>query len=173
MRFPSKAYLYGGGTFIIPWVLVTIFLGWPLLCTEMAMGQQLQQGIYGKGGGRLASNTQVHLNLSTSFFFPWMPRHLSIHKIDSSYVCEGQVVELLKGSGVIDSKFGYNLSAEITQQSCHVVWLSTTPSVVARGCENVVVWWTHPCFAHIFFPKRNPYSAQFVMPPAPPPSVSH
>jgi|TARA_B110000240_G_scaffold32151_1_gene34564 SNF family Na+-dependent transporter len=47
MRFPSKAYTYGGGTFIWPWLLATVFLGWPLLCTEMAMGQQLQEGIYG------------------------------------------------------------------------------------------------------------------------------
>ena len=49
-RFPALAYKYGGGAFFIPYILALLFIGFPLLLLEIALGQHLQTGDVGVFG---------------------------------------------------------------------------------------------------------------------------
>ncbi len=49
-RFPALAYKYGGGAFFIPYILALLFVGYPLLLLEVALGQHLQTGDVGVFG---------------------------------------------------------------------------------------------------------------------------
>jgi len=46
-RFPYLAGKYGGGAFLIPYLLMLFFLGIPLLIMEFAIGQKMQLGAVG------------------------------------------------------------------------------------------------------------------------------
>lgn len=43
-RFPYLAYEYGGGAFLLPYLLILFIIGIPLLIMEFAIGQRLQKG---------------------------------------------------------------------------------------------------------------------------------
>ena len=43
-RFPYLAYEYGGGAFLIPYLLALFIIGIPLMILEFAIGQKLQRG---------------------------------------------------------------------------------------------------------------------------------
>ena len=46
-RFPFLTHKYGGGAFLIPYLIALILLGIPLLILEFAIGQKLQKGAIG------------------------------------------------------------------------------------------------------------------------------
>lgn len=46
-RFPYLAYKFGGGAFLIPYILAFLVVGIPLLMLEFALGQKFQKGAVG------------------------------------------------------------------------------------------------------------------------------
>ncbi len=46
-RFPYLAGKYGGGAFLIPYLIALVLVGVPLLMLELAVGQKMQQGAIG------------------------------------------------------------------------------------------------------------------------------
>ncbi|KAM9383833.1 inactive sodium-dependent neutral amino acid transporter B(0)AT3 [Pholidichthys leucotaenia] len=46
-RFPYLCQIYGGGAFLIPYLIALVFQGLPLLYLEMAIGQKLRKGSIG------------------------------------------------------------------------------------------------------------------------------
>jgi NSS family neurotransmitter:Na+ symporter len=56
LSFSAKAYFYGGGAFLVPFVAAMMILGIPLLCLEGVIGQYFQLPLvsaYGKVAGRV------------------------------------------------------------------------------------------------------------------------
>jgi NSS family neurotransmitter:Na+ symporter len=49
-RFPYLAGKYGGGAFLIPYLIVLFLLGIPILILEFALGQRMQKGAVGAFG---------------------------------------------------------------------------------------------------------------------------
>eukprot|EP00397_Hematodinium_sp_SG-2012_P002584 GEMP01002591.1.p1 GENE.GEMP01002591.1~~GEMP01002591.1.p1 ORF type:complete len:800 (+),score=165.34 GEMP01002591.1:184-2583(+) len=43
-RFPAKCFEYGGGTFLLPYSLALVLIGFPLLILEIGLGQAFQGG---------------------------------------------------------------------------------------------------------------------------------
>ncbi|XP_068591056.1 sodium-dependent neutral amino acid transporter B(0)AT3-like, partial [Cebidichthys violaceus] len=46
-RFPYLCQIYGGGAFLIPYLIALVFEGLPLLYLELAIGQRLRMGSIG------------------------------------------------------------------------------------------------------------------------------
>lgn len=46
-RFPYLAGKYGGGAFLVPYLIALIVIGVPMLMLEFAVGQKMQQGVVG------------------------------------------------------------------------------------------------------------------------------
>nr|XP_044992752.1 sodium- and chloride-dependent transporter XTRP3A-like isoform X3 [Jaculus jaculus] len=46
-RFPYLCQMYGGGSFLVPYIIMLILEGMPLLYMELAVGQRMQQGSIG------------------------------------------------------------------------------------------------------------------------------
>ena len=56
LSFSSKAYFYGGGAFLVPFITAIIVLGIPLLCLEGVIGQHFNLPLvaaYEKVAGRM------------------------------------------------------------------------------------------------------------------------
>ncbi|SCA59064.1 hypothetical protein AB751O23_CP_00050, partial [Chlamydiales bacterium SCGC AB-751-O23] len=43
-RFPYLAYKFGGGSFLVPYLIALLLMGVPLLMLELMLGQKLQVG---------------------------------------------------------------------------------------------------------------------------------
>ncbi len=46
-RFPYLAGKYGGGAFLVPYLIALVLVGVPMLMLELAVGQKMQQGAIG------------------------------------------------------------------------------------------------------------------------------
>src|SRR3989338_7206230 len=46
-RFPYLTYKFGGGAFLIPYLIVLLLVGIPMMMLEFAVGQKMQKGAVG------------------------------------------------------------------------------------------------------------------------------
>ena len=55
-RFPRIASQYGGGAFMIAWIIFLFIWAIPLLTVELALGKKIRQGVIGSFGTMLGRN---------------------------------------------------------------------------------------------------------------------
>merc|ERR1719221_2243932 len=80
-RFPYLAYTYGGGAFLIPYIICLLCLGLPLFILELGIGQMLRQGSIGiwqkmglrrwQGVGRGATVCTFFVSLYYNVILAW------------------------------------------------------------------------------------------------------
>lgn len=93
LSFSAKAYFYGGGAFLVPFIMAILILGIPLLCLEGIIGQYFQLPLvpaYAKAVGRMGK------------FFGWLSI-LSVITIGGYYL-------LLTGWTL---SYGYFIAADL------------------------------------------------------------
>lgn len=144
-RFPYLCQIYGGGAFLIPYVIALVFEGLPLLHMELAIGQRLRTGSIGvwtsispyMGGLGVASLVVSFLvGLFYNMILAWILWYLfnSFQNPVPWNVCPlntnhtGYVTECEKGSPV--NYFWYRTT------------LNITANIEASGC---VQWWLVLC----------------------------
>ncbi len=77
-RFPYLAGKYGGGAFLLPYLIALVFVGVPLLMLEFAVGQKMQQGAIG-------SYKQLHRCLNPTHNYPILNRYGQANSNGESY----------------------------------------------------------------------------------------
>ena len=88
-RFPYLAYKYGGGSFVLPYTIMLVFVGLPLFFLELALGQYSQSGpidVFGnlmpllKGNGYAMLATSILAAIQYDVILAW-----SLHYFFSSF----------------------------------------------------------------------------------------
>ena len=88
-RFPYLAYKYGGGSFVLPYTIMLVFVGLPLFFLELALGQYSQSGpidVFGnlvpllKGNGYAMLATSIYAFIQYDVILAW-----SLHYFFSSF----------------------------------------------------------------------------------------
>ncbi len=81
LRFPFQAAKYGGGAFLVPYLIALVLLAVPLVWIEMALGRPPKQaghsitGLYGAWGGRLGrliSSWAVYVSLIVGSYYAYL-----------------------------------------------------------------------------------------------------
>ncbi|KAM4540009.1 inactive sodium-dependent neutral amino acid transporter B(0)AT3 [Odontesthes bonariensis] len=146
-RFPYLCQIYGGGAFLIPYLIALVFQGLPLLYLELAIGQRLRMGSIGVwnsispllGGVGIASSIVSFL---VSIFYNtilawvlWYFFHSFQNPLPWSY-CP-----------LNDNLTGYNLECE-KSTPVNYFWyretLNITPNIETSGSLQ---WWLVVCLA--------------------------
>ena len=70
-RFPYLAYKSGGGAFLVPYFVMLILCGIPLLYMELAVGQYTRRGPIGALGKLCPILKGEHLNLDMESWGQW------------------------------------------------------------------------------------------------------
>lgn len=114
-RFPYLVGKYGGGAFLVPYVLLMFLLGLPLLILEFSLGQKMQQGAIGafrrihpkaKGVGlasvlcSFAVSCYYAVVISWSLLYFWHSLSLSWGKNTKDFFFR-EILQVSPGPGVI------------------------------------------------------------------------
>jgi len=85
-RFPYLTYTYGGGAFLVPYLLALVLLGLPLFALELGLGQMLRKGTVGvwselglprlRGVGIAATIATFFLSLYYNVILAWTVYYL-------------------------------------------------------------------------------------------------
>tara|TARA_Y100000310_G_scaffold89923_1_gene87151 strand:- start:99485 stop:101026 length:1542 start_codon:yes stop_codon:yes gene_type:complete len=154
-RFPYLTYKFGGGAFLIPYLISLLVLGIPLLILEFAIGQKLQKGavdafktinhkLRGIGIGAIFSGFVVVIYYaavmawSLAYFVNSFRAKLPWSENASGFFYES-VLQLSSGVGEIG---GINLYLLV---ALAIVWIAIYLSV-RKGVKSVgkIVTWTMP-----------------------------
>ncbi len=128
-RFPYVCYQNGGGTFLIPYIIMLLVVGLPLFFMEMILGQyaglsctkiyaRLAPGLKGMGYGMITIPTVIN------FYYT---------------VVMGYAFYFLFRGFTADKKLPWGLcDQEFNTMNCYSL-------IQAEGCENTTVYWNHTC----------------------------
>ncbi|XP_076822055.1 sodium- and chloride-dependent GABA transporter 2-like [Clavelina lepadiformis] len=83
-RFPYLCFKYGGGAFLIPYMLSIVLLAIPLLMLEVSLGQSVRKGVIAswatvplfKGISLAAGMLMIHSNISYPVILAWVLKYL-------------------------------------------------------------------------------------------------
>lgn len=149
-RFPYLAGKYGGGAFLVPYLIALFLVGVPLLLLEIALGQKMQQGAIGSyrklhpGFGGLGVFTSISAFVVVAYYAVVMAWSL-IYALNSFAVpwsgnAEGyffkEVLQLTDGVGDLGGINGSILLALV------IVWMAIYFCVWqgTKSVEKVVVY---------------------------------
>ena len=134
-RFPYLAAKYGGGIFLLIYILLAVTFGYTMIIAETALGRMTRKspvGAYshfGKGKG-LA-------------FGGWINAVIPILIVPYYSVIGGWVIKYLLGyllgQGSLlaaDGYFGSFISSGLSVELCFIVFISMTLAIIFAGVEN-------------------------------------
>ena len=136
-RFPYLAAKYGGGIFLLVYILLAITFGYSMIVAETALGRMTHKSpvgafsAFGKGRGRLLGG--------------WINAVIPILIVPYYSVIGGWVIkyllEYLRGSGsalAADGYFGSFISSGLSVEVCFLIFTAFTLSIIFAGVRGGV-----------------------------------
>ena len=136
-RFPYLAAKYGGGIFLLVYILLAVTFGYSMIVAETALGRMTHKSpvgafsAFGKGRGRL--------------FGGWINAVIPILIVPYYSVIGGWVIkyllEYLRGSGsalAADGYFGSFISSGLSVEVCFLIFTAFTLSIIFAGVRGGV-----------------------------------
>ena len=136
-RFPYLAAKYGGGIFLLVYILLAVTFGYSMIIAETALGRMTHKSpvsafsAFGKGRGRL--------------FGGWINAVIPILIVPYYSVIGGWVIkyllEYLRGSGsalAADGYFGAFISSGLSVEVCFLIFTAFTLSIIFAGVRGGV-----------------------------------
>ncbi len=136
-RFPYLAAKYGGGIFLLVYILLAVTFGYSMIIAETALGRMTRKSpvgafsAFGKGRGRLLGG--------------WINAIIPILIVPYYSVIGGWVIkyllEYLRGSGsalAADGYFGAFISSGLSVEVCFLIFAAFTLSIIFAGVRGGV-----------------------------------
>ena len=136
-RFPYLAAKYGGGIFLLVYILLAVTFGYSMIVAETALGRMTHKSpvsafsAFGKGRGRL--------------FGGWINAVIPILIVPYYSVIGGWVIkyllEYLRGNGsalAADGYFGSFISSGLSVEVCFLIFTAFTLSIIFAGVRGGV-----------------------------------
>ena len=136
-RFPYLAAKYGGGIFLLVYILLAVTFGYSMIIAETALGRMTHKSpvgafsAFGKGRGRLLGG--------------WINAVIPILIVPYYSVIGGWVIkyllEYLRGSGsalAADGYFGSFISSGLSVEVCFLIFAAFTLSIIFAGVRGGV-----------------------------------
>ena len=136
-RFPYLAAKYGGGIFLLVYILLAVTFGYSMIIAETALGRMTRKSpvsafsAFGKGRGRL--------------FGGWINAVIPILIVPYYSVIGGWVIkyllEYLRGNGsalAADGYFGSFISSGLSVEVCFLIFTAFTLSIIFAGVRGGV-----------------------------------
>ena len=136
-RFPYLAAKYGGGIFLLVYILLAVTFGYSMIIAETALGRMTHKSpvgafsAFGKGRGRLLGG--------------WINAVIPILIVPYYSVIGGWVIkyllEYLRGSGsalAADGYFGSFISSGLSVEVCFLIFTAFTLSIIFAGVRGGV-----------------------------------
>ena len=136
-RFPYLAAKYGGGIFLLVYILLAVTFGYSMIIAETALGRMTHKSpvsafsAFGKGRGRLLGG--------------WINAIIPILIVPYYSVIGGWVIkyllEYLRGSGsalAADGYFGAFISSGLSVEVCFLIFTAFTLSIIFAGVRGGV-----------------------------------
>ena len=138
-RFPYLAAKYGGGIFLLVYILLAVTFGYSMIVAETALGRMTHKSpvgafsAFGKGRGRTLGG--------------WINAIIPILIVPYYSVIGGWVIKYLRGNAAAlaaDGYFGAFISSGLSVEVCFLIFTAFTLSIifagVRGGVERVSKW---------------------------------
>uniref|UniRef100_A0A8C6PJ25 Transporter n=1 Tax=Nothobranchius furzeri TaxID=105023 RepID=A0A8C6PJ25_NOTFU len=146
-RFPYLCQIYGGGAFLIPYLIALVFEGLPLLYLELAIGQRLRMGSIGVWNSISPLLGGVGISSMLVSFLVGMFYNTILAWVLWYFFHSFQNPLPWSTCPVNENQTGYNRECE-KSTPVNYFWyretLNITPDIEASGCLQ---WWMVVCLA--------------------------